>query len=48
MPSEHSSGERQQRGRRNLAGSNRARYLLVEAALAILRRRNAQTAALHD
>lgn len=48
VPSEHSSGERQQRGRINKAGPNRARYLLVEAALAILRRRNSQTAALHD
>jgi transposase len=48
VPSEYSSGERQQRGRINKAGPNRARYLLVEAALAILRRRNSQTAALHD
>lgn len=48
VPSEYSSGERQQRGRINKAGPNRARYLLVEAALAILRRRSAQTAALHE
>jgi len=48
VPSEYSSGERQQRGHINKAGPNRARYLLVEAALAILRRRNSQTAALHD
>jgi len=48
VPSEYSSGERQQRGHINKAGSNRARYLLVEAALAILRRRNSQTPALHD
>jgi len=48
VPSEYSSGERQQRGPINKAGPNRARYLLVEAALAILRRRNSQTAALHD
>jgi len=48
VPSEHSSGERQQRGRINKAGPNRARYLLVEAALAILRRRSPQTAALYD
>ena len=48
MPSEYSSGERQQRGRINQAGLNRAPYLLVEAALAILRRRSPQTASLHD
>lgn len=48
VPSEHSSGERQQRGRISKAGPNRARYLLVEAALAILRRRSSQTATLHD
>jgi len=48
VPSEDSSGERQQRGRINKVGPNRARYLLVEAALAILRRRSAATASLHD
>jgi len=48
VPTEYSSGERQQRGRINKAGPNRARYLLVEAALSILRRRSTQTAALHD
>jgi transposase len=48
MPSEYSSGERQQRGHINKAGPNRARYLLVEAALTILRRRSAATASLHD
>lgn len=48
VPSEYSSGERQQRGRINKAGPNRARYLLVEAALTILRRRSSQTRALHD
>jgi transposase len=48
VPTEHSSGERQQRGSINKAGPNRARYLLVEAALAILRRRSPRTAALHD
>jgi len=48
VPTEHSSGERQQRGSSNQAGPNRARYLLVEAALTILRRRSAHTAALHD
>ncbi len=40
VPSEYSSGERQQRGHINKAGPNRARYLLVEAALAILRQRS--------
>jgi len=48
VPSEYSSGERQQRGHINKAGPNRARYLLVEAALTILRRRSAATASLHD
>lgn len=48
VPTEYSSGERQQRGHINKAGPNRARYLLVEAALSILRRRSPQTAALHD
>ncbi len=48
VPSEYSSGERQQRGRINKAGPNRARYLLVEAALSILRRCTPQTRALHD
>lgn len=48
VPTEYSSGERQQRGSINKAGPNRARYLLVEAALSILRRRSPQTAALHD
>ncbi len=37
VPSEYSSGERQQRGRINKAGPNRARYLLVEAAWALMR-----------
>ncbi|MCA1628441.1 MAG: IS110 family transposase [Acidobacteria bacterium] len=48
VPAEYSSGERQLRGRINKSGPNRARYLLVEAALAILRRRSPQTASLHD
>jgi transposase len=48
VPSEYSSGERQQRGRINKAGPNRARYLLVEAAWSILRRRSPQTAALYE
>jgi transposase len=48
VPSEYSSGERQQRGRINKAGPNRARYLLVEAAWSILRRRSPQSAALYE
>ncbi len=32
VPTEYSSGRRQQRGRINKAGPNRARHLLVEAA----------------
>lgn len=37
VPSERSSGERQSRGRITKAGNSRARWLLVEAAWAILR-----------
>lgn len=37
VPSEYSSGERLQRGRINKAGPNRARYVLVEAAWALMR-----------
>jgi transposase len=37
VPSEYSSGERRERGRINKAGPPRARYLLVEAAWALLR-----------
>lgn len=48
VPTEHSSGERKLRGGINKAGPNRARYLLVEAALSILRRRSPHTAALHE
>ena len=47
VPTEYSSGERQQRGRINKAGPNRARYLLVEAAWSILRRRSPATADLY-
>ena len=47
VPSEHSSGERQQRGRIAKVGSNRARYLLVEAAWTILRGRLPAAAGLH-
>ena len=46
VPSEYSSGERQQRGRIAKAGPHRARYLLVEAAWAILRGRLPAAAAL--
>jgi transposase len=37
VPSEYSSGERQQRGKLTKAGNARLRYLLVEAAWALLR-----------
>ena len=48
VPSERSSGERQRRGHISKAGPTRARYMLVEAAWTILRRRSAVNAALHD
>src|SRR5947209_4771784 len=48
VPSERSSGERQQRGHISKAGPGRARNMLVEAAWTILRRRSAANAALHD
>ncbi len=48
VPSEHSSGERQQRGHISKAGPGRARYMLVEAAWTILRRRSSANAALHE
>jgi transposase len=48
VPSERSSGERQQRGHISKAGPGRARHMLVEAAWCILRRRNATNASLHD
>jgi transposase len=48
VPSERSSGERQQRGHISKAGPGRARHLLVEAAWCILRRKNAANASLHD
>jgi transposase len=48
VPRESSSGERQHRGRISKAGSSRARTLLVEAAWALLRWRNAKNAALYD
>ena len=48
VPSERSSGERQQRGHISKAGPGRARHMLVEAAWTILRGRSAANAALHD
>jgi transposase len=48
VPSEHSSGERQQRGHISKAGPGRARHMLVEAAWTILRRRSPLNAALHE
>jgi transposase len=48
VPSERSSGERQQRGHISKAGPGRARHMLVEAAWCILRRKNAANAGLHD
>ena len=48
VPSERSSGERQQRGHISKAGPGRARHMLVEAAWTILRRRSPSNAALHD
>jgi len=43
VPSEHSSGERQHKGRITKAGNSRARWLLVEAAWSILRSRREDT-----
>jgi transposase len=48
VPSERSSGERQQRGHISKAGPGRARHMLVEAAWCILRLKNAANASLHD
>jgi transposase len=48
VPSERSSGERQQRGHISKAEPGRARHMLVEAAWCILRRKNAANASLHD
>jgi transposase len=48
VPSERSSGERQQRGHISKAGPGRARHMLVEAAWTILRRRSTANAVLHD
>ena len=43
MPSEFSSGERQQRGAITKTGNTRLRWLLIEAAWSIMRSRNPKT-----
>lgn len=48
VPREHSSGEKQHRGRISKAGNSRARALLVEAAWALLRWKTPKTEALHE
>jgi transposase len=48
VPREHSSGEKQHRGRISKAGNSRARSLLVEAAWALLRWKTPRTQALHE
>jgi transposase len=48
VPSERSSGERQQRGHISKAGPGRTRHMLVEAAWCILRCRNPATSPLHE
>jgi transposase len=48
VPREHSSGEKQHRGRISRAGNSRARALLVEAAWALLRWKTPKTQALHE
>ena len=48
VPTEHSSGERQQRGGINKAGPNRARSLLVEAAWALIRSKRPDSQALRQ
>jgi transposase len=47
VPSEYSSGERQQRGHISKAGPSRTRYLLVESAWTILRRSSSGNMTLH-
>jgi transposase len=47
VPSEYSSGERQQRGHISKAGPSRTRYLLVESAWTILRRGSPPNLTLH-
>jgi transposase len=48
VPSEYSSGERKQRGGIAKAGPNRARYLLVEAASALIRSSRPEAQALRQ
>jgi transposase len=48
VPSEKSSGERQQRGHITKAGNTRLRRLLVQVALSILRLRSPRTQELRD
>ncbi len=48
VPRERSSGESQQRGRITKAGNSRMRWLLIQAALSILRLRQPGTAALRS
>lgn len=48
VPRELSSGETQRRGRITKAGSSRVRWLLIQAAVSMLRLRDPRTAALRD
>jgi len=48
VPRELSSGETQRRGRITKAGSGRVRWLLIQAAVSMLRLHDARTAALRD
>jgi transposase len=48
VPREHSSGEKQHRGRISKAGNSRARSLPVEAAWALLRWKTPKTQGLHE
>jgi transposase len=48
VPREHSSGEKQHRGRISKAGNSRGRSLLVEAAWALLRWKTPKTQGLHE
>jgi len=48
VPRELSSGETQRRGRITKAGSSRMRWLLIQAAVSMLRLRDPCTAALRD
>src|SRR5262249_58167899 len=48
VPRELSSGETQRRGRITKAGSSRVRWLLIQAAVSVLRLRDPRTAALRE